>query len=105
MDECIAVYGKFASARRSGSSAELFIDTTPGTPRIYRREALTKIFTVGYDVANNVIFGSDCTAGRYNFDSANMWLVRDREILEDLEVGEEVIENVFANNVRRFVGV
>ena len=47
VDECIAVYGKFVSARRSGSSTELYIDTTPGTPGIYRRDALTKIFTVG----------------------------------------------------------
>ena len=105
VDECIAVYGKFASAHRSGSSVELFIDTTPGTPGIYRLDALTKIFTVGYDVANNVIFGSDCTAGRYDSDYANMWLVRDRKILESLNVAEDVIENVFSNNLRRFVGV
>lgn len=105
VDECIAVYGKFANARsRSGADAEMYIDTTPGTPRIYRREALTRIFTVGYDVANNVFFGSDSTAGRYDADYANMWLVRDRAILEDLEVDAAVIENVFVNNVRRFVG-
>ncbi len=106
VDECIAVYGKFAAARcRSGVDAEMYIDTTPGTPRIYRRDALTKIFTVGYDVANNVFYGSDCTAGIYDSDYANMWLTRDLAILEDLKVDATVVENVFANNVRRFVGV
>jgi predicted TIM-barrel fold metal-dependent hydrolase len=106
IDECIAVYGKFADARRRpGVDVEMYIDTTPGTPGIYRRDALTKIFTVGYDVTNNVFYGSDCTAGRYNSDYAKMWIMRDRGILEDLAVGEDVIENVFVNNVRRFIGV
>jgi predicted TIM-barrel fold metal-dependent hydrolase len=105
VDECIALYGKFSAARdRYGANIEMFIDTTPGTPRIYRQEALTKIFTVGYDVANNVFFGSDCTAGRYDSDYAKMWLERDCKILKDLAVGEDVIENIFVNNVRRFVG-
>jgi predicted TIM-barrel fold metal-dependent hydrolase len=104
VDECIAVYGKFASARRSGSTAEMFIDTTPGTPRIFRRDALTKVFTVGYDVAQNVIFGSDCTAGRYNAQYAKMWVERDRDILQELELDGDTIENVFSANLRRFVG-
>ncbi len=104
IDECIAVYGKFADARRrSGTNAEMYIDTTPGTPRIYRLDALTKIFTVGFDVARNVFFGSDCTAGHYDADYAKMWHVRDRGILEDLGVETAVIENIFVNNARRFM--
>lgn len=28
----------------------MFLDLTPGTPEIYRRDLLTKLFTIGYDV-------------------------------------------------------
>jgi predicted TIM-barrel fold metal-dependent hydrolase len=105
VDECISVYGKFASARRYGTDVEMFIDTTPGTPRIYRQEALTKVFTVGYDVTHNIIFGSDCTAGRYDPDYARMWIDRDREIIEALDLSDNIIDNVFSNNVQRFVGI
>ena len=58
-DELIAAYGKIlnASASRADYRGEMFVDITPGTPTIYRREALTKLFTVGYDIQDNVIFG------------------------------------------------
>ncbi|MEW6753063.1 MAG: amidohydrolase family protein [Candidatus Latescibacterota bacterium] len=105
-DEMIAVYGKFQSARRHRPelSVELFVDTTPGTPPLYRREALTRLFTVGYDVHSNVFFGSDCTADAYDLVYARQWLERDRGILEDLGVGARVARNVFAGNLLRFLG-
>ena len=64
VDECLAVYGKFLNAltRRRELSVEMFIDTTPGTPRIYRQEVLTKLMTIGYDVEHNILFGTDCVA-------------------------------------------
>jgi predicted TIM-barrel fold metal-dependent hydrolase len=107
VDECIAVYGKLANARRNNpdTSVELFIDTTPGTPPIYRREALTKLFTVGYDLAHNVFFGSDGMANDYGSDYAETWLNRDREILTEIGVETTTQEAVFGGNLRRFVGL
>lgn len=60
-DECIAVYGKFSNAyaSRPSTSCEMFVDLTPGTPKLWREEVLKKLFKVGYDVNHNVIFGSD----------------------------------------------
>jgi predicted TIM-barrel fold metal-dependent hydrolase len=106
IDECIALYGKLAAAveRGSGVEIEMFIDTTPGTPPIYRREALTKLFTVGYDVAHNVFFGSDCRANGYRSAYAEGWIARDREIMTDLGIGSDVIENVLSGNLKRFLG-
>jgi len=105
IDECIAVYGKLGAARdRGGADIEMFIDTTPGTPRIYRREALTKVFTVGYHVSENVFYGSDTHANAYGGDYARMWIDRDSAILADLAQGAGVVENVFAGNLRRFLG-
>ena len=54
-DECIAVYGKFLNGVANDQDApEMFFDLTPGTPRIYREDLLTKLFTVGdgVDCAN-----------------------------------------------------
>jgi predicted TIM-barrel fold metal-dependent hydrolase len=103
-DEMIAVYGKFWNAltRSPGLSAEMFIDITPGTPPIYRRDALTKLFGVGYDVEHNVIFGSDCSTSAYNVDE---WLDRDAEILQELGITQETWDGLYGNNLLRFLGL
>ena len=106
VDECIAVYGKFQSAysKRSDVSCEMFIDLTPGTPRIYREEALRKIFTIGYDVAKNVLFGTDGTTKWYPPDWAPYWIRRDNEIYDILAVDKATRRNVFHENLLRFLG-
>ncbi|MFC1479769.1 amidohydrolase family protein [Planctomycetota bacterium] len=106
-DECIAVYGKFLNAlgRRKDLSVEMFIDTTPGTPPIFRKDALTKLFTTGYDVQHNVIFGSDCYVNGYNADWVNEWVTRDTEIMNSLSLGQDMIDSVFSQNLKRFLGL
>jgi predicted TIM-barrel fold metal-dependent hydrolase len=81
----------------------MFIDTTPGTPRIYRREALTKLFTVGYDIENNIIFGSDSTTHDYRNDWCRDWIEYDNAILKDLNINQQVIDNMFYHNAKRFL--
>jgi predicted TIM-barrel fold metal-dependent hydrolase len=105
VDELIAVYGKFSNAhqRNPNLSCEMFIDTTPGTPRIYRREALTKLFTVGYDIENNIIFGSDSTTHDYRNDWCRDWIEYDNAILKDLNINQQVIDNMFYHNAKRFL--
>jgi len=104
-DELLAVYGKMLNAcTEHGAAVEMYIDTTPGTPPIYRREALTKLFTIGYDVRDRVIFGTDGLAEDYNSTWARTWLRRDLKILEELEVGQDTVNGVFGGNLRRFVG-
>lgn len=106
-DECIAVYGKFLSARqlRQGLDVEMFIDLTPGTPVGYRREVLTRLFTTGYDVGNNVLFGSDSHAADASFQWARQWIDRDRSIYADLGLDAATIDGIFGGNLRRFVGL
>jgi len=105
-DEAIAVYGKFLNARRRRPdlSVEMFLDTTPGTPILYRREALTRLYTVGYDVARNVFFGSDCRAGAYGPAWVREWTERDTTILREIGVAPEAAEAAFRGNLRRFLG-
>jgi len=104
-DELIAVYGKFLHAldKNGSRGVELFIDVTPGTPAIYRRDALTKLFTVGYDVAQNVIFGTDCNANNYNGGWTRQWIERDTAIYQDLGLGRQTVDNIFCGNLKRFI--
>jgi len=101
-DECIGVFGKFLA---TAQNAEMFIDVTPGTPRIYREEVLRKLFTVGYDVEHSIIFGTDGQTNDYNASWAREWIDRDTQIYSELALGDETVDNVFAENLRRFVGV
>jgi predicted TIM-barrel fold metal-dependent hydrolase len=105
IDECIALYGKFLNAYSNGMGAEMFFDTTPGTPEIYRKELLTKLYTVGYDVEDNVMFGTDCTAHEYNGNWAGKWLKVDGAILDDLGANDELYQKMYHDNLLRFLGL
>ena len=105
IDECIALYGKFLNAESGeGPSTEMFIDITPGTPEIYRRELLTKLYTVGYDIENNIVFGLDCSFDTYADVWANKWLKIDNAIYNDLGINKAHVDKVFSGNLLRFVG-
>ena len=102
-DECLAVYGYWQNRRERGaSSAEMFIDTTPGTPRIYRREVFYKIYNIGYNIEDNIIFGTDCTS-KYNSGYTKEILALDNEALDLAGVNPEQKEKYFSKNFTRFL--
>jgi predicted TIM-barrel fold metal-dependent hydrolase len=107
VDECIAVYGKFLNAysNRAKPPAEMFIDITPGTPPIYREEALKKLFTVGYDIEDNIIFGSDCFVENYNSKWTCEWIKRDNEIYSNIGLEAGILSKIYSDNLLRFIGV
>lgn len=102
-DECIALYGKFLNAQVTGETAEMFIDMTPGTPDIYREEVLTKLFCIGYDFEDNLMFGTDCTAESYSYEWAKKWIDKDTEIMDKLGICERVREKMYSKNLLRFL--
>lgn len=104
VDECLALYGKFLNGIRSGNTAEMFLDTTPGTPKIYREELLTKLFTIGYDIGDNILFGTDCNAEKYNSEWSSEWLLTDKNIMDKLGVGENIRKKLYCDNIMRFLG-
>ena len=105
-DECLAVYGKYLNAytRRSELSTEMFIDITPGTSEIYRKDALVKLFSIGYDIENNIIFGSDCNTRNYNSDWVKNWINIDNSIYDNLNLSKNVQKKIFKTNLLRFLG-
>jgi predicted TIM-barrel fold metal-dependent hydrolase len=105
VDEFIAVYGKFLNAfsLTEDPAVEMYIDITPGTPPIYRREALSHLFGVGYDLEKNVIFGTDCSTVSYNVQWTRQWIARDSAIYKEIGVSQDTVRNVFGANLQRFL--
>lgn len=104
IDECVAVYGKFLNARSVGKQVEMFVDLTPGTPVIYREELFKKLFFTGYDIPNNVMYGTDCSADDYHADWARKWLTTDTALFDKLGIPSKMRQKIFSDNFLRFIG-
>ena len=103
-DENLAVFGYWQNRKRKGTtSTELFIDTTPGTPEIYRREVFHKIYHIGYDIENNVIFGTD-NIDKYSSGYTKKILAMDKDALDNAGVSAEKREKYYSGNLLRFLG-
>ena len=105
VDENVAVFGKLEAAKWRGKeeACEMFIDTTRGTPDIYRRDALFKVFKIGYKVEKNVFFGTDGRVDDYGVSWCAKMIRDDKRILKALRVPPRVQAAYFADNLRRFV--
>lgn len=104
VDECIALYGKFIHSLRCGCTARMYLDITPGTPKIYREELFTKLYTVGYDVSDNVLFGTDATASSYCGERISERLRFDGRILDKLGISLDMRERMYGGNLMHFLG-
>ena len=108
-DECIAVYGKFNNAyfRRPDLSCEMFIDVTPGTPRVYREEVFRHLLCSDYELRYNLMFGTDCSTDGYNVAWSKEWQKRDNELYAKFIENdvEDIKEHVYGKNFLRFLGL
>ena len=104
IDECIALYGKFLNAKAVGKRVEMFFDLTPGTPKIYREELFRKLYTLGYNVGDNVMFGLDSSADAWSEKWAADWLETDGAIMDALGISLANREKLYEKNLLRFLG-
>lgn len=103
-DECIAVYGKLDNAVKNEQAVGgMRIDNTPGTPRIYREDALRKTLLSGYDVLTKLYFGSDNFTEDYRIGWVRDWIDLDTQIYEQAGLTKEQIDRIFSQNVLDFV--
>lgn len=103
-DECIALFGKLDNAvKHAGAVGGMRIDNTPGTPKIYREDALRKTLLSGYDVLGKHYFGSDNFAEDYRVAWAGDWIALDKQIYEAIGLSKEQIDRVFSGNLQAFV--
>jgi hypothetical protein len=56
-------------------------------------------------VEDNVMFGTDCTAGVYSPTWADKWLKTDGAILQELGADEGLLQKMYHDNVLRFFGL
>lgn len=96
-DECIAVVQKFNVVRPDEDQA--FADLTPGTPPIYRRDAMEKCLAVVG--AEHMLFGSDSSLPTQTVRTG-MWQ-KDNALLKDLDVPKKDRQKIFSGNAERFV--
>lgn len=102
-DECLAVFGKYIYSNRHGNMNTMVIDLTPGTPEIYRKEVLTKLYRIGYDVEDHVIWGTDNFSESYDVGWAKNWTRIDEEIFRELKLTEKQIDKIFEKNLLKFI--
>ena len=81
----------------------MFIDTTPGTPKIYRRDALVKLHTVGYDIRDHIMFGSDCRVMNYNTKWTKDWLDFDDGVYAELGLDDGWIDSIYRRSLERYL--
>jgi predicted TIM-barrel fold metal-dependent hydrolase len=106
VDECIAVWGRFRAALEEvegeRKEVQMFIDATPGTPLIYRKDALQKVMAFGAE--DYVMFGTDCTAGRLEYGKYHV--ERDLAILRQvIGVSKDTVDKFLGKNALRFLGL
>jgi predicted TIM-barrel fold metal-dependent hydrolase len=102
VDECLAVAGRFrAATRHSDTDMQMFIDLTPGTPRIWRAEALRKAMVYLGD--QSLIHGSD-TYPADDGERLRASVQRDLAAFrEELGLPPESIERIMSGNVLRML--
>lgn len=104
VDEFLAVFGHWRDMSRRGLvSSELFCDTTPGTPDIYREDAFYKIFNIGYHMEDAIMIGSD-NLWDYRPDRFRSIAEKDSAIFDKLGRTQEDKEKYFCRNFLRFIG-
>lgn len=103
-DELIALYGEYRHMRRQKlTTAELFLDTTPGTPALYREEAFRHLWACFPDAARSAFFGSDNTTAEYLPDTRAHQIDRDAALLRQYGCSEAELADYFAGNAQRFL--
>jgi len=108
VDECIALYGKFQSARSRYAPSEqvdLWLDNTPGTPAMYREYAFRHVLGFEIDTTNRVMFGVDTEFNHYNTAYAQEIIDHDNVICNAMGVDDETRQKIFYDNAVKFVRV
>lgn len=106
-DELIAVFGKwnyFHTEGAAGMTARMYVDLTPGTPPIYRREALSKLLSVGYEMMeDSMIFGTDASTD-YDCARYEQMIWADLSLYREMGVSEKIVGKIMGGNMLEFIG-
>ena len=104
-DESIAVFGKFNNFLERGgaeNAPEFFMDVTPGTPRLYRRDALMKFLDMD-GALTHVTWGSDNSTQGYRDGYAREIQRRDDAVFQEIGLGEDFLNDIYYRNSMKFL--
>jgi predicted TIM-barrel fold metal-dependent hydrolase len=103
VDECLAVAGRFRAATRANArEMQMFVDLTPGTPRIWRADALRKALVYLGD--GQLIYGSD-TYPADDGERLRASVERDQATFrQELGLSSAAIERIMSGNLLRMLG-
>ena len=106
-DEAIALYGKLWYNHKKDASkySEMFLDLTPGTPAPYRKDLFAKLFGCGYDLVDNLLWGSDNCGDAYDPAMTQQWLQLDENIFNEMGISQEIRAKIYNENRKRFFNV
>ena len=63
-----------------------------------------KLFFVGYDVPNNILYGTDCRTSGYQYGWTKKWLKIDTDLFDKFDIPEKLRQKIFRDNLFRFLG-
>jgi predicted TIM-barrel fold metal-dependent hydrolase len=99
-DECLALFGQARSAKKSGySTAEMYIDITPGTPPDYRENALRHLLNFGAD--DYLIYGTDLFLANV-VSSAAARIKKELILFRKLKMTGKTADKILRRNFERF---
>ena len=84
VDDFMAIVAKNCFVHDPDFGNCMYIDLAPGTPGIYREEALRKLYLTGYQVKDRVIWSTDGWANDYNPLLPEYWKKRDTEYMKKI---------------------
>ena len=75
--------------RYAENRGAMYFDITPGTPPIFRRDALRWMYMCGFNMKHRVLWGTDC---RSNFDPeyAKFWASLDKKIMAEISADPNI---------------
>lgn len=84
--ELVSLFGKlnYLDQCEPEGRSKMYFDITPGTPPIFRREAMRWIYLSGYHVKHRVLWGVDNNTNDYGIDYAKFWAKLDKEIMDEI---------------------
>ena len=123
--ELVSIVGEFAFFSNQqayynihgAKNAAMYVDLTPGTPAVFRKNALREYFLTGYpEIENRTVWGTDGNVDDYNTEYAAQILQKDREHIAGIikEAGEyeisaaryaDLFDKVMKNNFKAFFGI
>jgi len=100
-DECLALFGQARSAKMTGhSTAEMFIDITPGTPPDYRENALRHLLNFGAE--DFMIYGTDFSLSGISAQSSAGAIKKELALYKKLGMSCGTTDKIVRRNFEKF---